>query len=206
MYAMQYTKQESATPVLITIAVHVAIVFGLAKGLGAIPSLSAEKQPFKVIDIPTQIEPPPPVEVLAQPNSPVSQLYVPAINAPSIPVEVGPVVIATLEPIIDVGTGTDSIIIEETTSSARVLQSAEPPYPSISRLREEEGTVLVKIMITPYGTAGNVQIEKSSGYSRLDEAAIKAVRGWKFAPAKRGTQAIATWVTVPVKFVLNSGR
>jgi protein TonB len=100
--------------------------------------------------------------------------------------------------------GGDPPIIDEAITSVRVLSSPEPMYPLVSRARDEAGTVFVKVMISPYGIASDAQVAKSSGYPRLDEAAIKAVKGWRFAPAKRGSQAIATWVTVPVKFVLNA--
>jgi protein TonB len=105
-------------------------------------------------------------------------------------------------PTIDEGPGGRTSVAEAVTG-ARIKYSPEPPYPLISRAREEEGSVLLKIMVAPDGTAGDVQVETSSGFPRLDDAAMKAVRGWKFSPAKRGSQTIAAWVSVPVTFVLN---
>jgi len=52
------------------------------------------------------------------------------------------------------------------------------------------------------GDATKVELKESSGFSRLDHAALDAVQSWKFAPAKRGEQPVATWVVVPIKFSL----
>jgi protein TonB len=82
------------------------------------------------------------------------------------------------------------------------LRSFDPPYPSRSRFAGEEGTVLVKVSISPLGAVLDAQVERSSGYQRLDEAALQSIRSWRFAPATRGAQAVASWVSVPVKFIL----
>jgi protein TonB len=67
---------------------------------------------------------------------------------------------------------------------------------------EEEGTVLLRVTIGTNGRVEAVEIEESSGFPRLDQAALKAIRAWRFAPATRGGQAVASWVTVPVTFQL----
>jgi protein TonB len=52
------------------------------------------------------------------------------------------------------------------------------------------------------GRVGEVQIESSAGHADLDQAAAEAVKKWRFEPARRGNQAVAVWVRMPVKFVL----
>ena len=48
------------------------------------------------------------------------------------------------------------------------------------------------------------QVERSSGYPRLDEAAVAVVRDrWRFVPARRGEEALAAWVRVPISFERN---
>ena len=47
------------------------------------------------------------------------------------------------------------------------------------------------------------QAPQSSGYDMLDQAAMKAVRNWRFTPAKRGGEARTAWVDIPVMFTLN---
>ncbi|WP_157651324.1 energy transducer TonB, partial [Dechloromonas denitrificans] len=75
-------------------------------------------------------------------------------------------------------------------------------YPPLSRRMGEEGKVILRVLVNPQGTADSVDIKTSSGSVRLDEAAQKTVRNWKFIPAKRGDTAVQSWVLVPIIFKL----
>ncbi len=83
---------------------------------------------------------------------------------------------------------------------ADYLKNPPPAYPSLSRRLREEGRVLLLVRVSAQGAADSVQLRQSSGFSRLDEAAIEAVRQWRFIPAKRGDEAIAASVIVPIVF------
>jgi protein TonB len=87
---------------------------------------------------------------------------------------------------------------------AAYLQNPEPVFPLLSRKLQEEGKVLLLVQVSAKGEPDNVQVKQSSGYFRLDEAATKAVRKWRFAPARRGTEAVASSIVVPLTFRLNS--
>lgn len=86
--------------------------------------------------------------------------------------------------------------------TAAYLRNPEPVYPVSSRRRGEQGTVLLKVVVTREGAAANVNVEKTSGHSALDEAALAAVRKWRFAPARRGAEAVESTVVVPIVFEL----
>lgn len=73
---------------------------------------------------------------------------------------------------------------------------ARPPYPTISQENGEEGTVVLKIMVSPDGKVTNVGVAKSSGFARLDRAARNAGKNGRFQP--NGW----TEYTVPVSFKL----
>ena len=85
---------------------------------------------------------------------------------------------------------------------ADYLRNPAPPYPPIARRMGEEGKVVLRVSVTPQGSADNVEIRTSSGSQRLDESAQKTVRNWKFIPAKRGDVAVQSWVLVPIIFKL----
>jgi len=85
---------------------------------------------------------------------------------------------------------------------AAYLSSPVPPYPAASRRAGEQGTVLLRVLVKRDGLPGRVELEQSSGSAHLDAAARDAVRGWRFRPAQRGTDAIESWVVVPVVFRL----
>lgn len=87
---------------------------------------------------------------------------------------------------------------------AAYLENSPPSYPSISRRRGEEGKVLLRVSVSPDGRAATVDIEKSSNFVRLDEAARLAVSRWRFIPAKRGEKSIEASVIVPIIFRLDS--
>jgi protein TonB len=58
----------------------------------------------------------------------------------------------------------------------------------------EEGTTQVSFKVLTDGSVGDVTVAKSSGYSRLDEAAISCVGHWRYTPAKQdGNPIEASW-------------
>ncbi len=85
---------------------------------------------------------------------------------------------------------------------AAYLHNPEPKYPPLSRRLGEEGRVLLKVRVTPEGLPAAVDLEKSSNFERLDEAAKQTVARWRFVPAKRGDQPIEASVIVPIVFRL----
>lgn len=85
---------------------------------------------------------------------------------------------------------------------AHQLNNPRPAYPSLSRRLREQGTVLLEILIEPDGSVGEVRIKESSGFKRLDDTAVKAVKQWKYTPAKRGNEPIAYWYLQPLEFSL----
>lgn len=87
-------------------------------------------------------------------------------------------------------------------SDASGLSNPAPAYPAASRRLNEQGRVLLEIYILADGSVGELRIKRSSGSSRLDNAAINAVRRWHYHPARRGNQPIAFWYLQPVDFVL----
>jgi len=82
------------------------------------------------------------------------------------------------------------------------LNNPAPDYPSLSRRKGDEGRVLLKVLVSADGKAEDVQIEKSSGFELLDEAAQKTVKQWRFVPARKGGEVLSAYVIVPIKFSL----
>lgn len=85
---------------------------------------------------------------------------------------------------------------------ADYLDNPPPAFPSLSRRMGEQGRVILRVLVSPGGGAAEVQVRTSSGHDRLDQAARDAVRRWKFVPARRGEQAVAAWVLIPISFRL----
>jgi protein TonB len=95
-------------------------------------------------------------------------------------------------------------VIEPPKFGAAYLHNPPPSYPQSARRLGEQGRVVLRVLVSSNGEADTVALEDSSGYSKLDEAAIQAVKKWRFVPAKRSNQPISAYVLVPVKFSLES--
>lgn len=81
-----------------------------------------------------------------------------------------------------------------------------PSYPAEALARELEGTVMLKVLVDVDGSPLSVEIERSSGHRKLDDAARRQVlRKWKFKPAIKDGQAIQVYGIVPVSFTLTRG-
>ncbi len=92
--------------------------------------------------------------------------------------------------------------VELPSSDAEYLHNPKQEYPRISRQRNEQGRVLVSVFIGTDGAAQKAEIKVSSGFDRLDQAALATVKAWRYVPGKRGGVAEAMWFTVPINFVL----
>jgi protein TonB len=78
-----------------------------------------------------------------------------------------------------------------------------PSYPREALLDGIEGTVLLRVLVDVNGKPLSVEIERSSGNRRLDDAARRQVlRKWTFKPAIRDGQAVQVYGLVPVSFSL----
>ncbi len=81
--------------------------------------------------------------------------------------------------------------------------SPAPAYPVRARRRGEQGTVMLRVLVGSDGAVLRAEVAQSSGYQRLDDAALEAVRKrWRFVAARRGGQAVQSWVLVPIRFTL----
>jgi periplasmic protein TonB len=88
-------------------------------------------------------------------------------------------------------------------SDAVFLSDARAAYPMAARRRGDQGTVLVRVMVTADGRAASATLEKTSGHAALDEAALALVRGGRFTPARQGAQAVESLHVVPIVFKLD---
>ena len=92
--------------------------------------------------------------------------------------------------------------IQLPSSDASYLQNPKPPYPALSRRLNEQGKTTVRVMIGADGLPQRAEVAKSSGFDRLDQAALATVMRWRYVPGKRGGVAEAMWFNVPINWVL----
>jgi protein TonB len=83
-----------------------------------------------------------------------------------------------------------------------VLRTVMPQYPVESMRAGEEGAAVLQVLVDESGRASDVRVARSSGYERLDDAAVRAVSRWQFAPSTQGALAVATWGEMEMRFNL----
>lgn len=87
-----------------------------------------------------------------------------------------------------------------------VLARVEPKYPPAARQAGIEGAVMLKVKVLANGRPGEVMIFRSSGHGMLDNAAVAAIKGWRFVPAKdrASGKVVECFTTIPITFRLTS--
>jgi protein TonB len=89
-----------------------------------------------------------------------------------------------------------------TSAAPDYLHNPPPEYPEDARLSRQQGVVLLLVDVSQDGGVLKVSLQRSSGYRRLDDAALRVAKAWKFKPATVAGQPIRSQVEVPVRFKL----
>lgn len=206
-------RRRSGPFFLLSIALHIALLFyplkivisqfdttppspvivRLEQAAQAPPAEPPRVQPPSPASTPHRVRPvtkPRPVIAIApEPASPAATFIAPA-----------PVAAAPAAPATPVLSNAPPAMVSAARFDAAYLDNPRPSYPARSRRMGEEGKVLLRVRVSPDGTAAAVDLEKSSNFERLDEAARQAVARWRFVPAKRGDEAIEAVIIVPLVF------
>jgi len=151
------------------------------------PSIPPPPAPKNLPPPPKNAPPPPawvpPVETpVAAPPAPAAVTAVtstPTPPAPATPAAAGP--------------KTDAV---RTAAVVNAAQCEKPDYPSASRRLEEEGTVHLRFLVGVDGKVIQAEIEKSSGYKRLDEAARAGLSRCQFRPATVDGKPEQAWASM----------
>lgn len=162
-----------------------------------IPEPERVPEPKPVIRKPEPVQKAVEPEPVPQPAEPVPAAEaVPAVSAEP---TAAPVVAQQEPPVVE----EMKEVIEPPKFGAAYLHNPAPKYPPLSRRIGEEGRVLLRVLVAASGAAESVEIEAGSGSARLDQAALDAVKKWRFIPAKRDKEPISAFVIVPIQFTLN---
>ncbi len=100
------------------------------------------------------------------------------------------------------GTADSDLLTKGVRADALPASEIRPHYPIGSRVRGEQGTVALDISVVPPGRALEVNVVRSSGYSSLDMAAVKAVKSARFVTADRKPISAETRTALVFRFQL----
>ncbi len=196
---------------VLVVIIHVLFIWVLASGLGkkVVEVVMGPVETRLIEELPDKEDepPPPPPEM----ETPPPYVPPPEISI-DIPVDTGPSTaisnvtserpVAAPPPPVAKPVEHQAVRTPPSTQGkgARITQ---PEYPPASRRAGEEGTVQLQVFVLESGRAGEVKVAKSSGFPKLDEAAIKEVqRNWRFVPGKEDGKPVSMWHTFAVTFRL----
>jgi len=195
MHAVTIENLARGSRMLLVVALHIAALYAIATSLGVVrpPSII---QPLQATIIEATKQPHVAQPLLAKPQ--LQQLNVDVQDTP--PPEVDVPVDTTVAP--------PDASPNEAISDAnlQVTRRVEPSYPPASRRAGEQGTAVFSVLVDPSGHPQQVKVQTSSGFERLDQAAMEAIRHWVFNPAVRDSQKVAAWTSVRVKFQLQNAQ
>ncbi|MET0240523.1 MAG: energy transducer TonB [Sphingobium sp.] len=195
---------------ILTILIHV----GLLAAFLLVRDHVARKQEAKLTVVNLMPAAPPPAE---QPEQP--KIVPPVVVAPRPIVDIptpSPIMVPTvpdpqpMPPTPPVATQSSAppsppappSVIQGGDLGSRMVTGKPPQYPTDSRRKREQGTVVLSLTLGYDGRVATISINQSSGFSRLDNAALDAVRKWRWEPIMRGGQAVMVKGLVEIPFVL----
>lgn len=200
-YTLRKSPAQRYSGLAVVIGLHVAVVYLLASGLGKsmVQVISGPIETKVIEEVQTKPdEPPPPPPKLETPPPefvPPPEIIIAAESAPANSTAITQVqnkVVAPPPP--------PKVEVTAPRSDPR-RPNSQPPYPTVSKRLGEEGVVTLQLYVTENGRVAEAKVQKSSGFPRLDEAAVReARRNWRFIPAKRGGEIIAAWMSINVRF------
>jgi protein TonB len=137
--------------------------------------------------------PPPPPEIVS--TAPVVAPEEPVAPPPP-PPEPEP------EPVVEEPPPPPMPVVLSNELSVSCSRRSPPAYPAYSLRTGEHGQVVVRAELDEQGRIGNVSIESSSGFQRLDEAAVSAVKKWRCRPAQVNGAPVRAIALQPINFEL----
>jgi len=194
---------------LAIIGIHVGMIFLLYSGmsrrlvdavLGPIETRIIEEAPKEVekppppppkLEAPPPFVPPPDIAIEMPVEAPTTAIQTVTTVAPPKPAPAAPPAPAPVE----------RVVAAPKSDPRRPL--TQPEYPPSSRRAGEAGTVVLEVYVLENGRVGDAKVKESSGFPKLDEAALREVkRSWRLLPGTENGKPIAMWGQFAVTFKL----
>lgn len=183
-------------------AVHVVVIYALTSWSPVRVVLESTPIEASIVDMPT-----PPSDSLPPLQPPVVPVAVPAIEPPVITLTEEPPPNAITVALVDTPPPAAPMpVAPRVVTDVAYVEAPQPRYPPESKRSGEEGLVVLRVLINELGRASRIDIERSSGHTRLDEAARLAVQRALFRPYVENGIARMALATIPIEFTWKSRR
>lgn len=203
-YAHRRGRPPYLSGLAFVVILHAILINALINALGKVDAPISS--PFDVIDIidiivsdrPNRPPLPPPTPRPFLPPEPTA----PIVPTATIPPPQGPQDTITIPTPLPTPIPSAPVISEIPLRAIASTQTG-PTYPAISRRLREEGSVRLRLTIGIDGSVTDASVIDSSGFQRLDEAAVRWVlRNWRYEPAMRGDMPIEATTRATLTFRL----
>jgi protein TonB len=233
LFASFLDKRKLRAAIALAVVLHAVVLFGFAQysrnghALHTRPVDTAAYQPIEVV-FTSAATAPASIAPLARPTKPRSAVapamqhtatIAPAVDSRAQPAAAldTPTLAAATPPIsVEQASRENKPVLsssraDETRQDVQPMQAAkpdyaynpQPDYPLLLREQGVGGVVWLRVWVDSDGHPGEIKLARGSGYRLLDDSALRAVRQWRFVPAKKGDQRLASWVEFPIRFTLN---
>jgi protein TonB len=185
---------------LISAVVFHILIFVLSPPFTFKPYRLKEEQ-FEVIDVPDNIEIPPPPKEIAMPQVPVEAAEDEDADTEDLPE-------TTFDDFEDMPPppppgGGDSGVFLAFDQPPSLIHFEVPVYPDLAREAGIEGTVRIKVLVAEDGKVLNVSLISSDVTPAMEKAALAAAKRCRFNPAKQRTTPVKAHVMIPFHFRLH---
>ena len=180
----QRSPRKHLTGIGLVVVLHALLLWAISSGL-ARQVVRMTENTVEAVLMSEAPPPPAPAPKTPPPKTPAPPAPAPTSTAPAITQPTPPPAAAPTAPAIRTGA-----VIQPG------AHCAKPDYPSASRRMEEEGTVTLKFLIGTDGRVLQAEIEKSSGFTRLDEAARNALSKCQFRPGTVDGKPEQSWANI----------
>jgi protein TonB len=195
--ARQRSTLKHWRSIALVVLLHLLLLWAIQSGLAnkVVQAAKVVVQAELISEIKPSLPPPPPPK--PPPPAPPPPPTAPVVTTPSpaaIQLPAAPAVAAPTPPTAPPAPSTPAV------RTSAVIQAgatcAKPDYPSASRRLEEEGTVTLKFLIGVDGRVMQAEVEKTSGFQRLDEAARNALSKCQFKPGTVDGKPEQSWASI----------
>lgn len=208
-------------PLGIIIFLHIALFYALQSGLLRHAPQSITPKAVMVNFITPELprsETPKPQPLLPKAIQPVKKAVTPQPVAPKLDTAPSEKAISvptpSSEPVVEAPTPTPPALSapapaapslpKTISSSIEYIEPPQPAYPPVARRMGEEGKVMLRVLVNEKGRPERVEVQKTSGSPRLDEAARQAAMRAVFKPHIEDGRAVTVFAIIPIRFQLDS--
>lgn len=94
--------------------------------------------------------------------------------------------------------------LSQVDTQPQLVGRINPVYPYAARQKNLQGVVIVRFLVDAEGKVTRASVVEAQPAQVFEQAALEAVRKWRFQPARLDNERVATWMSVPIRFKMDN--